>query len=284
MNILVIGMCGNSLFYSKNEKMLLREEPGGKGYNQAVAIKKLGQAVSFVGAIGKDDSGDKCSEYLDNLGVENHLIRKNGNSTFAKIYVDEFGNNDINVSLGVRLDFNDLDYIKDLINSHELIMLQNEIDENLNIKIIEHCILKNKKILVNPAPKCKWIKPYLNKIFIITPNEEEARYLFEISDEIPNNQIGKILLEKGYSNALVTLGSAGSVLIKDNNFKYFDSLKVKAVDTTGAGDLMNACIAYGIANDIDMEKSVELGTKACAYSVQRKYVLDSYPIKIEQFK
>ena len=284
MKILVIGMCGNSLFYNKNNNELLKEEPGGKGYNQAVGIKKLGQDVSFIGAIGNDESGNKCSDYLDLIGVENLLIRKNESSTYAKIFVDDSGNTDIYVSFGTKLDLNDLKFIKEKIDQHDLIMLQNEIEESLNIEILEYAISKSKKILINPAPKCNWVKPYLKDITIITPNEEEARFLFEINGEIKPEEIGNILLTKKYNNILVTLGSMGSVLIKDNKFKYFDSLKVKAVDTTGAGDLMNACIAYAISNNMSIEEGVILGTKACAYSVQRRYVLDSYPLRVEQFK
>lgn len=284
MKILVIGMCGNSLFYKKENKKLLIEEPGGKGYNQAVAIKKLGQNVAFIGAVANDESGDKCSNYLDNIGVENYLVRKNGSTTFAKIFVDEQGNNDINVSFGVKLDQNDLDFIKEKIDLYDLIMLQNEIDESLNIEIIKYSIFKNKKILVNPAPKCKWLVPYLKDLFIITPNEEEARYLFDVNNKIEINELGKNLLAKKINNVIVTLGSMGSLLVKDNEFKYFDSIKVDAIDTTGAGDLMNACIAYAISNDMTIEEGILLGTKACSYSVQRRYVLESYPRGVEQFK
>ena len=59
--------------------------------------------------------------------------------------------------------------------------------------------------------------------------------------------------------------------------------KVKAIDTTGAGDLMNASIAYGLSKKMSLDSSICLGTKACSYSVQRHYVLESYP-KLENIK
>lgn len=277
MNILVIGMCGNSLFYQKESNQLLKEEPGGKGYNQAVGINRLGGAVSFLGAIGKDSSGNSCSSYLNDIGVNNLLIEKEDPTTYATIYVDHDGNNEINVFLGAKLDFSDLNYIKEQIDKHDLIMLQNEIDEKLNIEIIKYVKLVNKKLLVNPAPIAKWMKDYLHYFDFVTPNELEAKSLFAIPNEVVSLEIGEYLLNNNINNVLVTLGSVGALLIKDGKKEFFPSYKVNAIDTTGAGDLMNACIAYGMQKGISLEESIILGTKACAYSVTKRYVLDSYP-------
>ncbi len=277
MNILIIGMCGNSLFYSKETNTLLNEEPGGKGYNQAVGIAKLGGKVSFLGAIGNDNHGVMCSEYLNKIGVNNLLITKNKKTTYATIHVDQFGNNEINVVFGCELDESDLDYIKMQIDKHDLIMFQNEINQELNIKLLKYAYDKSKYILVNPAPCAKWLSDYLELINLITPNEQEARVLFDIPSSISSLEIGKYLSDKNYKDIVITLGDKGSVLVQKDKYQYFPSLKVKAVDTTGAGDLMNACLAYGIQNKYSLSESIALGTKACAYSVTRRYVLNSYP-------
>ena len=277
MNILIIGMCGNSLFYSKETNTLLNEEPGGKGYNQAVGIAKLGGKVSFLGAIGNENHGVMCSEYLNKIGVNNLLITKNKKTTYATIHVDQFGNNEINVVFGCELDESDLDYIKMQIDKHDLIMFQNEINQELNIKLLKYAHDKSKYILINPAPCAKWLSNYLELINLITPNEHEARVLFSIPDSVLTMEIGKYLSNIKYNNVLVTLGDKGSVFIQKDKYQYFPSLKVKAVDTTGAGDLMNACLAYGIQKGFSFSKSINLGTKACAYSVSRRYVLGSYP-------
>lgn len=277
MKTLVIGMCGNSLFYVKETNELLYEEPGGKGYNQAVGLKKLNCEVSFLGAIGLDESGQKCSNYLDNIGINNLLISKEEKTTYACIFVDKEGNNDIDVHFGAKLDLDDLEYIKREIDKHDLIMFQNEIDVNLNIELLKYAKSINKHILVNPAPVALWLKDYLDLIDIITPNEEEARTLFDIPNSIPSLEIGKYLQDKVNNTVIVTLGGNGSFIIYDKTSKHIPALNVIAIDTTGAGDLMNASIAYGIINGMNILDSVLFGTKACAYSVQRRYVLKAYP-------
>lgn len=277
MKILVIGMCGNSLFYNKETNTLMKEEPGGKGYNQAVAIAKLGGDVSFLGAIGNDLSGSMCSNYLDSVSVNNCLIKKDIETTYATIYVDKDGNNEINVVFGAKLEDNDIVYIKQEIDKHQIVMLQNEIDVNLNIEIIKYVKKTNKYLLINPAPIASWLVDYLDDINFITPNEEEARVLFSIPSNVRSLEIGNYLVSKGYNNILVTIGSNGAILVTNNDSKHFPAHKVKAIDTTGAGDLMNACIGYGLQNNMKVEESIILGTKACAYSVAKRYVLDSYP-------
>lgn len=276
MKILVIGMCGNSLFYQKETGILLKEEPGGKGYNQAVAIAKLGGRVSFIGAIGKDESGNSCKEYLDKIGVNNLLIEKEETTTYATINVDQDGNNFIDVFNGAKMSFDDLDYIKDEIIKHDIILLQNEIDVLLNKNIIEFAFSNNKYIIVNPAPVATWVYDYLDKIDLVTPNEEEARYLFNL-ENIDVYCFGTYLFGKYKNKILVTLGDKGCLFVNKENYQYFDSLKVNAVDTTGAGDMMNAALAYCISKNISIDKAIILGTHACSYSVQRNFVLDSYP-------
>lgn len=276
MKTLVIGLCGNSLFYNKETNELLNCEPGGKGYNQAVGIKKLGQNVSFIGAVGNDESADLCSNYLDSLGINNLLIKKDGLTTYANIFVDAKGNNYINVYEGVKLGFEDLDYIKKQIEIHDIVLLQNEIDVELNKKIIEYSKKLDKFIMINPAPAAPWVKEYLNIINFVTPNEEEARCLFNL-EGVNISEFGLRLVNKYKCKILITLGSKGCLFINNNEFKYFDSIKVNAVDTTGAGDLMNASVVVGFCMNLNFEETIKLGTKACAYSVQRHFVLNSYP-------
>lgn len=275
--ILVIGMCGNSLFYKAETKELLFEEPGGKGYNQAVAISKLGGIVSFIGAVGIDESGKKCSECLKKYNVNDLLVKKHGKSTYANIFVDDKANNDVFVYNGVTLDLNDFEYIKSHINEHDIILLQNEINIELNKWIIDYSFQMKKILILNPAPAGTWFNDILEKINYITPNEIEAKTMFGLNQNLSYNEIIDALVKMNVKNTLVTLGANGCVFLNQGNYSYFESAKVKAIDTTGAGDMMNGTIAYGISIDMDIYDAIKLGIIACGYSVERRYVLDSYP-------
>ena len=77
--IAIIGLTGQSIFMTVDEfhkdgetkhVNSLHIEPGGKGYNQAVACKKLGADVSYLTSIGKDEYGKVCKEYMEKLGIK----------------------------------------------------------------------------------------------------------------------------------------------------------------------------------------------------------------------
>ena len=76
--VFVIGLSGESIFLNVDHFHKLGEtihaesletECGGKGYNQAVALKKFGADVTYLSSIGKDVYGDKCEKYLMDNGV-----------------------------------------------------------------------------------------------------------------------------------------------------------------------------------------------------------------------
>ena len=50
--------------------------PGGKGANQAVAVKRLGAQVTFIGAVGKDIIGDFLVGHLEAGGIDTEWVRR----------------------------------------------------------------------------------------------------------------------------------------------------------------------------------------------------------------
>ena len=78
--IAIIGLSGESIFMHLDDFPLpsvtvhakfYHEEPGGKGYNQAVACRKLGCDVSYCSKIGDDYYGKRCIDYLESIGISN---------------------------------------------------------------------------------------------------------------------------------------------------------------------------------------------------------------------
>ena len=88
--IAVIGISGESIFL-KTETLPTPSvtthatnchiEPGGKGYNQAVACKKLGADVTYLSKVGNDNYGIYCKEYMDKLDISNMFIIDDNNTT-----------------------------------------------------------------------------------------------------------------------------------------------------------------------------------------------------------
>lgn len=272
--ILVIGLSGESVFLNVDHLNKDGEtvnslsrfvEPGGKGYNQAITIGKLGGDVSFITTFGNSEY-QKCElEILDKHNVKTYTIDKNELGSYAVIIVDKNGNNNVIVDKGAseKVTFEDIMKYHEVIDQADILLLQLEYPVLTMKKVIDYAYNQGKMIILNPAPKCELNEDTLKKVNILTPNEFEYSYLNRIS--LDDTHIVK------------TLGSRGSEYIYRNVHEKYEAKKVNAIDTTGAGDVFNGALTFYISNGYSIEESIIFATKTSAYKVQRKGIINGIP-------
>lgn len=281
--IAVIGLSGQSIFMKVNNlptpsttihSTNLYIEPGGKGYNQAVACKKLGAEVSYFSKVGCDEYGNICEKYLKDLGIKTIFEKdKILNTALATILTDDLAENEVIVYKGAssNLNVSELKDFESEIATADVLLLQYEISIDVVKKAIEIAKENNTLVILNPAPAIYLDKEILNMADIVTPNYEEANTLYGLDIEKLPSSINNTLI--------VTLGSKGSLLINNHTSKKFLPINVEAVDTTGAGDVFNAGLAVAIANKKSIEEAIEFATVASGLSVTKEHVMDSIPTK-----
>lgn len=281
--IAVIGLSGQSIFMKVNNlptpsttihSTNLYIEPGGKGYNQAVACKKLGAEVSYFSKVGCDEYGNICEKYLKDLGIKTIFEKdKILNTALATILTDDSAENEVIVYKGAssNLNVSELKDFESEIVTADVLLLQYEISIDVVKKAIEIAKGNNTLVILNPAPAIYLDKEILNMADIVTPNYEEAKTLYGLDIEKLPSSINNTLI--------VTLGSKGSLLINNHTSKKFSPINVEAVDTTGAGDIFNAGLAVAIANKKSIEEAIEFATVASGLSVTKEHVMDSIPTK-----
>lgn len=281
--IAVIGLSGQSIFMKVNNlptpsttihSTNLYIEPGGKGYNQAVACKKLGAEVSYFSKVGCDEYGNICEKYLKDLGIKTIFEKdKILNTALATILTDDLAENEVIVYKGAssNLNVSELKDFESEIVTADVLLLQYEISIDVVKKAIEIAKGNNTLVILNPAPAIYLEKEILNMADIVTPNYEEAKTLYGLDIEKLPSSINNTLI--------VTLGSKGSLLIYNHTSKKFSPINVEAVDTTGAGDVFNAGLAVAIANKKSIEEAIEFATVASGLSVTKEHVMDSIPTK-----
>ena len=107
--ITILGLCGRSVFLKVDHfhhpgetlhASAIHIEPGGKGYNQAVAAARLGAAVHFIAACGDDEDGKVCSSFLIKEGITPHIQIVANATAFASILTDAAGENRVTVFRG----------------------------------------------------------------------------------------------------------------------------------------------------------------------------------------
>lgn len=267
---------GETLIGGKFEQI-----PGGKGANQALAAAKLGDDVEFIGACGDDSFAPKLKSSLKSGGakIDNIFEIKGVSTGVAVITVDKNGNNRIIVSPGANyeLDQEKIEKIKDKIIEAEIILLQLEIPIKTIEKIVKIASENQTKIVLDPAPAQKLPDYILSKVDYLLPNEGELDLLLTEVEAKDRSEKINILLNKGIKNIIVTEGEKGINFYNKKEKVHLDSLKVKAIDTTAAGDVFAGAFAASLIKENNIKKALKFAVKAAAYSVTKRGAQSSIP-------
>ena len=280
-------------FVKKGETLSAKElnvYTGGKGLNQSIALARAGVETYQAGAIGTD--GMFLLEQLKEAGVKTDLVNilddvRTGN---AIIQNDDEGDNCIVLFGGANqaITKEQVDEVFKDFTNEDYLLIQNEINELSYI--VEKAKEEGMKIILNPSPMNeKIMKLPLDQIDYFILNEIEAMQILEMDkpEEIDGKYIASLLHERFKDATIVlTLGSEGSVCISDDEYVEQSIYKVKAIDTTAAGDTYTGYFIAGILNGKTIKESMDIASKASAIAVTRQGAAPSIPVleEVEEYK
>ena len=262
--------------------------PGGKGANQAYAVAKLGGRVSMIGKVGKDEFGESLCKSLKEAGTDITYVNKVSDATTGRaiIYVNEKGNNSIVVIAGANNNCNKeyLQSLQSVILDSDIIILQMEIPYDAIFWCINFAKEHNKTVIFNPAPAPDDLpSSIINKIDFITPNETELAKITKHNTDSEEEVItaAKILIDLGVKNVIVTLGSKGAMHVTSESHRMYPAIKVKAIDTTAAGDSFNGALSVYLAEGHTIEEAIQFAIRVASITVTRKGAQKSIPSRDE---
>ncbi len=261
--------------------------PGGKGANQAVAAAMLGNEVSFIGAVGEDSFGKQLKENLRKFNVNVSGIEVIGTSGIAMIVVSG-GDNTIILEGGAnqKVTSEFIDRNIDLIKKCDIVIFQLEIPPETVLYAMKIARKMGKTVLLNPAPVSGFRSEMLEYTDILIANEHEAGAILDMkTDDAKTAKIAcRKYLEMGTKQVIITLGSNGCVYNDGSEIKHAEAFKVKAVDSTAAGDsFIGAFCAKADSTGIDA--AVRYAQATSAIVVSRKGASTSIPTQneVEEF-
>ena len=252
---------------------------GGKGLNQSIALAKADIPVYHAGLVG--EGGEMLLETCKENGVNIDFVKPvDGPCGHTMIQVDKNGQNSILLFGGSnrRMTREFVDEVLAHFEKGDIILLQNEINE-LDY-IIDKAYEKEMMIILNPSPYDSALDVCdLSKVSLFLVNEIEG---YQITGEKEPDQI----LEKIrtlYPNAkiVLTLGGDGSVYQDETGIYHQGIYKVKAVDTTAAGDTFTGYFISSIIDGLSVAKGLDLAAKASAIAVSRQGATASIPLREE---
>lgn len=266
----------------------VRFGPGGKGNNQLTAAHRAGCEVQIISRRGDDVLGQILKKHYETEGMSEKYVTVDldGETGSALIEIDETtAQNRIIVILGANdaikredvlyaeADFADCDAV--------LTQFETTLDAVLAAKELAHKY--QKPFILNPAPYINVPASIFEGVDYVTPNETEAEQFTGIAVNTVEDcrAAARKFMDMGVKNVIITLGVRGAFYTNGTDEVMVPSIKVKAVETTGAGDAFNGGLSTAIAEGMPIERALQFATCTAAISVTRLGSSPSMPYRAE---
>lgn len=240
---------------------------GGAPANVVSVARKMGASTEMVTQLGNDAFGDIIVETLKDIGVGTQFIKRTdqANTALAFVSLKEDGQRDFSF---YRKPSADMLYKAEYLN--EIIIKPNDVLHFCSVDLVESNMKEAHKSMVNKfksvnativfdpnvrlplwqnAEACKEaIHEFLPKANVIKISDEELEFITGEADE---DKAIQSLFEGSVEAVIYTQGAAGaSIILKDGTKIHHGGFKVKAIDTTGAGDaFIGAAISRMLLSD-----------------------------------
>ena len=259
-------------FPTENGKMKINKKiecGGGSASNAAYLLSSWGCDVYFSGVVGKDYYGSMILDEFDKVGVNKKYIQiKNDFDTPSSYIISNYNTSDRSIITVRNKSMNFIDDIS-IDDKFDVIYLDGY-ENNLAKKVIQN---NPDAIKIIDAGGVKdGIIELCNMVdYIVCSKDFACEYTdVEINCEDLDSIIEayKILNEKFSAKIIITLGEYGSFTYSDG-YHLIPSIKVNAIDTTGAGDIYHAAFIYFMFHEYNILQSMRLANITAALSTEK---------------
>ncbi len=242
---------------------------GGPASNGAYLLAKWGIDTTIASVVGDDYYGDKVIEDFQKIGANCKYIEKKENHSTSSSYIIANMSNGSRTILSAK---------KDPIRK-----LSQEVNEKADLILIdgEHPETAKEVLEKNPdaisvldAGRLNDDTKLLGKMvtYLVCSHDFAEEFTNKRTDIRDFNTLIEIYdaLKKYFkTNIIITLEANGSFTVIDGKYKIIPSIIVKALDSTGAGDIFHGAFAYFIGKGYPLEEAIKYASITGAISVTR---------------
>ena len=256
---------------------------GGKGFNQAIAARRLGADVAVIGRVGDDEFGRAFIATLDREGIERGgvAVDAHAGTGVASIVVEPDGANSILQAPRANRNVSAADIARSvgMIERADVSMLQLETSMEAAIAFAAASRNAAVRTLLNPAPAGDVPQALLALADVLVPNEIEVASLAGTAlDTLDDAFAAAVALNaKTGSVSVITLGDRGALAVHGTDRFHVGRAAVVAVDTVGAGDAFCAALAVRLGEGADLLTAITFANAAGALACTRAGAEPSMP-------
>jgi len=277
----VKGRALGPLVAGTSNQGLVHSSLGGVGRNIAENLSRLGVPPVLLSAIGADGTGKRLMAQTADSGVDirHVLVDATGRTGSYMAILDDRGAPAVSIDDMAILNQLTPRYINDrrrLVRDAALVV----IDGNLSPEAIKTVFRLAHKygvpVCADPTSKnlALRFKPYLDQLYLITPNQVEAETLLDLEAPISGRSTAiaaaKGLVARGVEIAVVALAEMGVCYATSNESGHVPALDIDVVDLTGAGDALTSAVILGLLEGMPMNEAIRLGVSAAALALQSR--------------
>lgn len=277
---------GESLVVDKSVRRL-----GGKGFNQAVGLARLGCAVSFAAGVGSDALADVFGTLAAAERIDFRPDRVPSAPTGVAVpIVTPDGVSSILVDVGAAMHMR-ISHVESalLAKDWDAVLCHYEVPPECLRAVFDQCHKRRIPVFCNPAP---WLGQdaitFAREADVLVLNTVEARHLATAvgwsSGSSPDDLARACASACRAQLVVLTLGSEGSIAVHDGGLLHCQSLPGEIVDSTGAGDAFCAGVVFGVLRGWEIGRTLALATGAATYVCGKPGGAESMPLLSEAIR
>ena len=247
----------------KEEVSNLTVQGGGPVATAMVTLSRLGAPTAFIGKISDDYFGSLIKNSLTSefVNIDHIIVEKGKRSQFAFIVIEkETGKRTVLWSRSTVTPLRADEINRDVINTAKVLLLDGLMKDG-SVVAAEYAREVGATVVVDAGSMREGTMALVNLSDYFIASNDFARQFSRADDP---KAAAMELLDLGAKTVIVTLGEKGSICVTPERYFYQPAFKIKAVDTTGCGDVFHGAFIFGLLQKLDLNETMRFASATAA--------------------